>query len=138
MTDAWGTVVAVDEQHATIRMDETGCGRCGEPGGCGGNHAGKLLCSTPRTFRMANPDGRAVGERVRIAIAAGVLGHSAVKAYVQPLLLLLAGSLAGSAVGEEPGAIGGALAGLVVGWLALRRAQQRYRDDCRQRPSIEA
>ena len=82
MIDAWGTVVAVDEQHATIRMDETGCGRCGEPGGCGGNHAGRLFCSTPRTFRVANPDGRAVGERVRIGIAAGALGHRDRKSVV--------------------------------------------------------
>ena len=56
MTDAWGTVTAVDDQHASIHMDEIGCGRCGEPGGCGGKHLGKLLCGTPRTVRVRNPD----------------------------------------------------------------------------------
>lgn len=136
MTEAWGTIVAVDEHAATIRIDEVGCGRCREPGGCGGNPTGKLWCATPRTFRVANPERRVIGERVRIGVAEGALGRSALLAYGFPLLALFAGALAGSALGGEAGSIGGALAGLIVGWLGLCRAQRRGQHDPRFRPSI--
>lgn len=135
-TDAWGTIIASDEQQATVRMDESGCGRCGEPGGCAGNHAGKLFCSTPRTFRIPNAEHRSVGERVRISVVNGSVGRSALHAYVFPLLTLLAGALSGSALGDEAGAIGGSIAGLLIGWLGLRQAQRRSRRDPRLQPSI--
>ncbi|EXI86288.1 MAG: Sigma-E factor regulatory protein RseC [Candidatus Accumulibacter regalis] len=136
MAAAWGTVSAVEGEHALVRMDESGCGRCREVGGCGGNHLAKLLCATPRTFRVPNPERRAVGEYVRVRIGAGSLRRSALAAYVFPLLALLIGALAGSAWAGELGAIGGALAGLLVGWLGLRRAQRRDAADPRCQPSI--
>lgn len=136
MADAWGTVTAVDGEHATIRIDESGCGRCAEAGGCGGNSLGKLLCSPPRTFCVPNPGRISVGERVRIGVADGSVGRSAFHAYAIPLLAVLAGALSGSALGDEFGAIGGAALGLLVGWLGLRRAQRRGQRDARLRPSI--
>ncbi len=136
MTDAWGTVTAVDGEYATIRKDEGGCGRCAEPGGCAGNNLGKLLCNTPRTIRVLNPEHCAVGARVRIAVGDGALGRSALHAYAFPLLALFAGTLSGSACGGEAGAIGGAIVGLLVGWLGLRRAQRRSLNDARMQPSI--
>ena len=36
MIDVTGTIVELDGDYAIIRMDETGCGRCHEEGGCGG------------------------------------------------------------------------------------------------------
>ena len=138
MNEAWGTVVARDGEQATIRMDETGCGRCREAGGCGGIQAGRLFCHAARTFTVANPEQRRVGERVQIVLAEGSLGRSALQAYVQPLLALLAGALCGSAIADEAGAIGGATVGLLVGWLLLRRAQSRWRDDRGLQPSIRS
>jgi sigma-E factor negative regulatory protein RseC len=137
MTEAWGTITAVDDDEATIRMDDDGCGRCGEPGGCGGNRHGRLFCSTPRTFQVPNPDHFAVGQRVRVGVFAGALRRSAVQAYALPLLALLAGALTGSVCANEAGAIGGAITGLFVGWLGLRRAQRRNLRDARLRPSIQ-
>ena len=134
MTDAWGTVVAVDDGQATIRIDEGGCGRCREAGGCGG----KLLCASPRTFRVPNPDRCAVGQRVRVGVVEGSLRRSALHAYAFPLLALLLGALLGSALAGEAGAIGGSIAGLLVGWLGLRRAQSRSACDPRFRLSIRA
>lgn len=135
---AWGSIAAVDGDDALVRMDEGGCGRCREPGGCGGNNVASLLCATPRTFRVPNPDGRAVGERVRVRVLAGSVSRSALYAYAFPLLALLVGALAGSALAGEAGAIGGAIAGLLVGWLGLRRAQRRHTGDCRFQPSIRS
>jgi len=136
MTGAWGTVAALDGEHALIRMEESGCGRCREAGGCGGNNLAKLLCSTPRTFRVPNPERRSVGERVRVRVGEGSVRRSALAAYAFPWLALLLGALAGSAWAGELGAIGGALAGLLVGWLGLRRAQRRDAADPRCQPSI--
>ena len=138
MNEAWGTVVALDGEQATIRMDETGCGRCRQPGGCGGSEAARLFCHTPRTFNVPNPDHRRVGERVQIVLADGSLGRGALHAYVQPLLALLGGALAGSAIAGEVGAMGGAIAGLLLGWLLLRRAQLRWRNDRGRQPSIRS
>lgn len=136
MTSAWGTIAAVDGEEALVRMDDSGCGRCREPGGCGGNNIAKLLCGTPRTLRAPNPDRHVVGARVRVGVVAGSLRRSAYHAYAFPLLALLVGALAGSAFGGEAGAIGGAIAGLLVGWLGLRRAQSHNARDPRFQPSI--
>jgi sigma-E factor negative regulatory protein RseC len=136
MADAWGTVTAVDGEHATIRIDAGGCGRCAEAGGCGGNSLGKLLCSSPDTFCVPNPERVTVGTRVCIVVADGSIGRSALHAYAIPLLAVLAGALSGSGLGGEVGAIGGASLGLIVGWLGLRRAQRCSQRDVRLRPSI--
>ena len=136
MTGAWGTVASLDGEYALIRMEESGCGRCREVGGCGGNNLAKLLCSTPRTFRVPNPERRSVGERVRVRVGEGSVRRSALAAYAFPWLALLLGALAGSAAAGEAGAIGGAIVGLLVGWLGLRRAQRRDAADPRCQPSI--
>jgi sigma-E factor negative regulatory protein RseC len=138
MTDAWGTVTAVDGQYAYLRMDESGCGRCRQPGGCGGNPLGQLLCGPPRTFRVLNPDHCDVGARVRVAVAEGSLGRSALYAYAFPLLALFAGALSGSVCGGEAWAIGGAMGGLLIGWLGLRRAQRQAQQDRRLQLSIRS
>lgn len=138
MTDAWGTVTAVDGQYAYLRMDESGCGRCRQPGGCGGNHLGPLWCGSPRTFRVLNPDHCDVGARVQVTVAEGSLSRSVLYAYASPLLALFAGALSGSACGGEAGAIGGAMGGLLVGWLGLRRAQRQSQHDPRLQISIRS
>lgn len=138
MTSAWGTVAAVDGEYALIRMDESGCGRCREAGGCGGNNIARLLCSKPRTFRVLNPEQRVVGERVCVRLVDGSLGRSALYAYAFPWLALLVGALLGSSLAGEAGAIGGAMAGLLVAWLGLRRAQRRDAADPRFQPSIRS
>jgi positive regulator of sigma E activity len=91
-----------------------------------------------RTFSVPNPDRRQPGDRVQIVLAGGSLGRSALHAYVQPLLALLAGALSGSAIAGEAGAIGGAIAGLLLGWLLLRRAQSRWQNERRLQPTIRS
>lgn len=136
MIDAPGTVVAIDGEHALVSMDETGCGRCHEEGGCGGNNIGKMFCNAPRTFRVLNPGRAVVGDRVTIVIAEGVVRRSAALAYGLPLLALFAGALAGSALFGEPGAIIGAISGLSCAWLGLRYLQARGSADKHSQPYI--
>lgn len=136
MNDQWAVVVAVDERHVTIRVEESGCGRCHQAGGCGSNSLGKLFCQTPRVFRIVNNGDYAVGARVRVGIADGAIGKSVWLSYVVPLLAVLVGAVAGSLVNGEIGAIAGAVGGLFCGWLSLRHAHRRHGADPRFQPTI--
>lgn len=138
MIDADGTVTVVDGEFAVVRMDETGCGRCQEHGGCGGNNIARMFCTTPRTFRVLNPGKAVVGQRVRVAVPDGAVGRSAGYAYGLPLLALLAGAMGGSAWAGEPGAIVGALAGVLVSWLLLWRLRSHHSLNPRSQPYIRS
>ena len=107
-----GTLVEVQEQR--------GCGRCHEPGGCGGQQLTQIFCSTPKTYRVANAIGAVVGDRVTIAISAGSVRRSANLAYVLPLTATIAGAVLGMLLGDDPGAMLGGLAGLLVAFLHVR------------------
>jgi sigma-E factor negative regulatory protein RseC len=129
MIDAQGIVTALDGDYAIVQMDETGCGRCHEQGGCGGNNIGKIFCSTPRTFRVLNPGKSPMGARVRVMIADGAVRRSALYAYGFPLLAIFAGAIGGSALAGEPGAIAGAVGNLLGAWFLLKRSQSRNKPD---------
>lgn len=136
MIDAQGTIIAVNGDTAEVLMDETGCGRCHEEGGCGGHNIGKMLCASPRTFQVCNPGNSAVGDRVTVVIAEGAVRRSALLAYVVPLLALLVGALGGSALAGELGAIAGAVSGLLGAWLVLRYVQARSTPERNSQPYI--
>jgi sigma-E factor negative regulatory protein RseC len=138
MIDAQGTISALDGEYAIVRMDEAGCGRCHEDGGCGGNNLGKMLCSTPRTFRVLNPGKAAVGDSVRVAIADGAVRRSAAYAYGLPLLALFGGALGGASLAGDLGSIFGGVGGLLAAWFGLRRAQLRGTADPRFQPYIRS
>ena len=136
MIDAPGTIISLDGEYALVSMDETGCGRCHEEGGCGGNNIGKMFCNAPRTFRVLNPGHSAIGDRVTVVIAEGVVRRSAAIAYGLPLLALFAGALIGSALAGEMGAMIGAISGLSCAWVGLCYAQRRGSSDKRAQPYI--
>lgn len=136
MIDAQGKITAVNGDTADVLMDETGCGRCHEEGGCGGHNIGKMLCASPRTFQVMNPGKSAVGDRVTVVIAEGAVRRSAMLAYVVPLLALFAGALGGSVLAGEVGAIVGAVSGLFCAWLVLRYAQAHGSPDRHAQPYI--
>jgi sigma-E factor negative regulatory protein RseC len=125
MIDARGTIVAVDGEFAIVSMEKTGCGRCHERGGCGGNNIGQMFCGAPRTFRVLNSGHSAVGDQVDIAIADGAVRRSAALAYGFPLLALFVGALGGSELAGETGAIIGALIALLGACLTLHYAHSR-------------
>lgn len=125
MLDAAGIVVALDGDYAVVRVDEGGCGRCHEQGGCGGNSIGKMFCAEPLTFRVLNPKRAAVGEFVTVVSENGLVRRSALIAYGLPLLVLFSGAILGGALAGDAGSIFGALFGLLMSWLALRFARLR-------------
>ena len=137
MLEATGIITALDGAYAMVRMDETGCGRCHEEGGCGGNNLGKMLCSSPQTFRVLNPGNVPLGSRVTVVIAEGAVRRSALLGYGMPLLALFAGAAGGMALAGEGGAISGAIIGLGVAWLALYFSWIRRLPDTRFQPYIK-
>ena len=40
MNETKGTITALDGDYALVRIADAGCGRCHEPGGCGGVNIG--------------------------------------------------------------------------------------------------
>ena len=111
----------------------SGCGRCNEPGGCGGVSLAQPLCSKPKSIVVADPLGLAVGERVRVSIPDAALSQGITRTYVVPLVLFFAGSLLGAAilpdvlpirwqVSSDVGAMLGAGLGLIAAWAQLRHA----------------
>lgn len=116
-----GTVRAVDGHEAIVEVEQGGCGRCHEKGGCGGQHLTQMLCAGKKTYRVDNPDGAAVGDSVIIAIAAGAVRRSANLAYGLPLVAVIVGAVIGMQVGGDPGAMVGGGMGLFAAWLTVRK-----------------
>jgi len=137
MIDAMGTITALDGDYALVRMDDTGCGRCHEDGGCGGNNLGKMLCSSPRIFQVMNSGKSSVGDRVTISIAEGAVRRTAILAYVLPLLSLFIGAFGGLIVAGEAGSIIGSIIGLLGAWMALRYFQRHNQSNQRFEPYIK-
>lgn len=129
MNSTEGIVKTLDGRYALVEPIAGGCGRCHEEGGCGGNNLGKMLCRTPSTFRVLNPVGAEVGDRVSVTVADGVIGRGATLAYALPLVLAIAGAMIASAAADEGAknlmAIGGSVGGLMAAWayLAWRRTR---------------
>lgn len=138
MADAKGIIASVDGDYALVRMEGTGCGRCHEPGGCGGVNIGKMFCSTPPVFRVASPENSLVGQHVSVAIPDGAVRKSALIAYGVPLLLLLAGAFLGSGLSGDGGAIVGAVCGLAASLPILRFAQSKNAARPQFQPYIRA
>ena len=114
----------------------SGCGRCNEPGGCGGVSLAQPLCSKPKSIVVSDPIGLAVGDHVRVTIPDASLTNGITRTYVIPLALFFAGSLLGAAVlpdllplrwqvSSDVGAMVGAGIGLIAAWAQLRHAQQQ-------------
>lgn len=121
MIETAGVVEACDDNKVLVRIEQKGCGRCHEEGGCGGNNLGNLLCKSPDSFWLKNPGGLAVGDAVTVALPDGALCKTVTRMYLIPLLGLLAGAFIGISLFGEFGAIAGAVLGLTGSWLGARR-----------------
>lgn len=126
MIETMGTVAAIDGEEVCVRVEQKGCGRCHEEGGCGGNSLGEMLCKSPDTFRLRNPGGVQVGDHVMIAVPDGSLLKTVVRAYLLPLLGLLLGALAGLELFGEIGAITGAVTSLLLVWVLVRHCRSEH------------
>lgn len=119
---AFAVVREVGPGYAWVEPDRQGCGRCDEPGGCGGSGKGDLACAASRRVRVGNEIGAAVGQRVCIETSPGSVSRAASLGYILPLAGVLVGALLGQWLGAgELAAIIGAVGGGTVGWRVARR-----------------
>jgi sigma-E factor negative regulatory protein RseC len=119
MVEAIGHVTQVAEGRATVEIQSRGCGRCYEPGGCGGQSLTQLTAK-PTTFVVANTIDAHLGEQVSLRMAQSMVQKAAISAYVIPLLLCILGALIGQAASGDLMASMGALIGIIMGWWIIR------------------
>lgn len=116
-----GIVRGVDSDGALVEVEQGGCGRCHEDGGCGGRPLTQMFCSGPKVHRVDNTIGACVGDKVDIAVAPGSLSRTANRAYLFPLALGIGGGSLGMAIGGDLLSIAGFVLGLATAFLVLRR-----------------
>ena len=116
------TVRAVEGSEALVEVEGGGCGRCHENGGCGGQHLTQMFCNGPKSYRVDNPLGAGIGERVTVAVADGSVRRAANLAYGVPLVATVSGAFLGAQFGGDAGAVLGAVGCLVlsVAYIAFR------------------
>ncbi len=127
MLEMRAIIIQVEGDYASVQpLDTGGCGHCNSEGGCGSGTLTKLFCSSkPRHFRVRNEVCAKVGDEVQVSVPDGVLLRGAIKLYVLPLILLLAGGITGVTLAGEPGVrdaygVAGAVAGLLLGFALAR------------------
>ncbi|WP_295003746.1 SoxR reducing system RseC family protein [uncultured Dechloromonas sp.] len=119
-----GVVRALEGGDALVEVEQGGCGRCHEEGGCGGQQLTQMFCSGPKSYRAENTIGAGIGDRVVVATPAGSVRRTANLAYGAPLLGAIGGALVGMPIGGDPGAMLGAVCGLLAA-LAYVRLRSR-------------
>lgn len=124
MSEAPGVVTRVEHGYAYVDVGPraAGCGRCHEPGGCGGGLTADR--ATSRTYRLPNRIGARVGDDVVLTIPGGALLKVSLLAYLFPVALVIAGAVTGAVV-SDAAAIGGGAVGLAFGVAMLNFAERR-------------
>lgn len=99
----------------------TGCGRCHEPGGCGGGLlTGEYACK--RRYRVPNPQGVQPGDQVVVSIPEGRVLSAALWIYGLPMLLgLIAAGGAAMLWQRDAFTIIASVLGFVLGFVLLKR-----------------
>ncbi|MGE5386709.1 MAG: SoxR reducing system RseC family protein [Betaproteobacteria bacterium] len=113
-------VRSLDGDLALVEVEQGGCGRCHEKGGCGGQHLTQAFCSASKRYQVKNVPGVQVGDQVTIGIPAGAVRYSANLVYVLPVLSIFVGALSGMHYAGDSGAMFGGLIGLISAWLIIR------------------
>lgn len=116
-----GTVMDVRKDRAVVSVTRVGgCGRCNEPGGCGG---GQASCEQ---YNLSNPAKASPGQRVEIELPEGGAFKAALLAYLLPvvgmfLAVALGQSLNWAEVPQFLACLAGGAFGLLLGRWAMRQ-----------------
>lgn len=94
-----GVVRRLEGAYAWVDVSVAqGCGRCSEPGGCGGVNIAKPFGASVQVLKVANDAGAVVGEQVGVVIDDGLPLKAAFRAYAVPVLGVIAGAALGTAL----------------------------------------
>lgn len=122
--EAEALVVGLDQDYALIEVQDrqTGCGRCHEPGGCGGTLLSQMKPTKEQHYRVLNSIQATLGSRVIVTIPDGSLWRASFMAYLLPLLGVILGAALGTvmAQGSDSAAMLGSLLGLLSGVMILK------------------
>lgn len=129
-------VRSLDGKNALVEVEQGGCGRCHEEGGCGGQQLTQMFCSGAKTYRVENTIGAVVGDGVTIAIAAGSVRRTANLAYGVPLAATIAGAALGASIGGDLLAVAGAVGGLFISFLYVIFRTRSDTGNLAERPHI--
>ena len=127
---------ALDGDEAIVEVEQGGCGRCHEEGGCGGQQLTQMFCSSPRTYRVSNAIGAEIGDHVTVAIAAGSVRRTANLAYGVPLLASILGAVVGMQIGGDIWAMTGAFLALLLAVGYVRFRSRESSGNFAERPHI--
>lgn len=125
--EAPGVVERIDGDSAWVRLTEIqgGCGRCHEPGGCGGARIAHAFGRPDSVFRVDVDDAVQVGQPVLLVADEGAaLGAAMVSYGASTLLVLLSVGLGTWLVGET-GAVAGLLIALTGSVAMIRQVSSR-------------
>ena len=131
-----GIVRGLDGEKALVEVEQGGCGRCHEEGGCGGQQLTQMFCSGPKAYEAENGIGAVVGDKVVIATAPGSVRQTANLAYGVPLLGAIGGAVIGMQLGGDVGGMFGALLGLTGAFAYIRILTKRGAGESLARPRI--
>lgn len=131
-----GIVRSLDGGDALVEVEQGGCGRCHEEGGCGGQQLTQMFCSGPKSYRAENTIGADVGDRVVVATSPGSIRRTANLAYGMPLLGAIGGALLGMPLGGDAGAMLGAAGGLLLALGYVRLRSRRDTGSIQIRPHL--
>ncbi|MCG2577566.1 SoxR reducing system RseC family protein [Dechloromonas sp. XY25] len=131
-----GVVRALDGSDALVEVEQGGCGRCHEEGGCGGQQLTQMFCGGPKSYHAENTIGAGVGDRVVVATAPGSVRRTANLAYGIPLLGAIGGAFIGMPLAGDAGAVMGAVAGLVAAFAYIGLRMSRKTGTTENRPYI--
>ena len=124
MLEVEGRVVGIETAFAwIIREGKQTCGNCDPKMGCKSMAISRLFCKKEPIFRVRDPLGVLVGERVSIAIEENVLLQGAMTGYGMPVLALILGAVVGLFLGKEYLSMIGGVMGFLVAMLWLRRTK---------------
>ncbi|NTV10126.1 MAG: SoxR reducing system RseC family protein [Zoogloea sp.] len=107
-----------------------GCGRCHEPGGCGGVQVTHVFKKAGEEFRLDNDIHAEPGQAVRVWVSDEAPLRASMLTYGLPLAGLLAGAVAGTLLApsvafQDAGGLAGGLGGLLLALLAARYSYRR-------------
>lgn len=126
MLETEGVVTKVGPDGAYVETSRSSaCGGCSSNQSCGTTTLSQMLGGKMTSFKVLNPVGAVVGDRVVIGLDESALLKSSVLAYLTPLALLLAGAILGSQMApaaetSDAYSAWGAGIGLVLGFFSLK------------------
>jgi len=117
MIETRAIVVRTGEGKVWVRLleNQSGCGRCDEPGGCHAPKLTEIFRGGGRIFTVDDSLGLCVDERVKVVIDEGLPLQAALGSYGLGTVLALSGAALGVWLAPTARADLGAATGLVLG-----------------------